>query len=175
MPELSEKISENKKSRGRPRCVAPHLEELYEMAGIGLDCKTRRGKVNRYYAMEALDALNHRPGLDWLFNSDDMRAGVGKVRWTILSELGRLREHDVIAEAAAFVCELKPTTAIAVSLIRRYRIGRSCPGTAFELREKLLAVVRTYQQTHPDMSSEKVLEAFGGAWDEVERAAKKGA
>src|ERR1035441_9352710 len=124
MAGLSEKYSENKTHRGRPRCFSEEFETTMTAIGIGINHTTRRGKVNRYYAQRALSALKDEPGLDWLFNFAQMKAGIGRVRWTILSELGRVQDLDTMLDMAEQLCGEKPKATVAVSMIRELRTDR---------------------------------------------------
>lgn len=167
MAGLSEKYSENKRHKGRPRCFPKEFEALWTGLGIGIDYGTRRGKLNRYYALTAMSALKDEPGLDWLYRWNEMQVGTGKVRWTILSELGRVRDPDTMRDMAREVCEQKPKAAVAVSMIRELRVGRVVPGSAAGLKAALHRTLDAWQMTHPEIRYDLMRDVLKGLWEEM--------
>jgi len=113
---MSKPISENfseKPKRGRPR----RFRELPDYIGT---CLTVRGKQNHAYAMRAMVVLNNTPH-NHLWNTEKIRDGTGKVKLTILAELGRFPDPDAMRKAAAFVCRLRMKTADAIDFLRKGR------------------------------------------------------
>ena len=99
--DISETVSEKPK-RGRPKINADGHED--HMRRIYHEVKTTRGIQNKIYASRTINVLleDQDPCLKWLF---DVEANV--VRATILTELGRLWDRDVILRIAKQICELK--------------------------------------------------------------------
>jgi hypothetical protein len=173
MAGLSEKYSENKRRRGRPRVFSEEVENLFTRLGIGGECLTRRGKLNWWHAQMAVSALKDAPGLDWLFNWDQMLAGTGKVRWSILSELGRIQNGDDMRALAAQVCEEKPKTVLAVSMIREFRTGTVVPASADGLKAALHRTLDAYQVIHPEISYRLMCDVLKGLWEEMKLGAAR--
>lgn len=90
------------------------------------DEPAERRRRNRLYALRAMDRLGllgeedliatlaGRPQLRWL--ADERGA-----RWTILTELGRIREPGAFEAAVGWVLETRPRTEEAKTEIRRLR------------------------------------------------------
>ena len=128
-----------------------------------MDCTTRRGKTNRWYGVNALSVLGDDPLCAWLGCSDMAALKAGKtvkVRWTILSELGRLRDPETIREVAHEICEWKPRAAEAVRWIREQRTGRALKPSVSELTDALLKVLNDYKTSHSGMSHRMVRDAL---------------
>ena len=157
-------ISENfsaKPKRGRPPAIEPTIDAGFRAAGLFTQYRTRRGAVNKYYGIVALDALKDAAGLTWLFTYDDMRrGGTCKVRYTILSELGRLRDPEMIRALAAQLCELKPTTTAAVARIRRFRTGKQAQASVDDLADRLCNVLDAYTDAHADLTHAMMRDAL---------------
>ena len=96
-----------------------------------------------------------------------MQAGIGKPRWTILSELGRVRDPDTVRDMAAQLCKEKPKAAIAVSTIRELRTGGVVPASATGLKAALHRTLDAYQMTHPDVRYDLMRDVLGGVWEEM--------
>ena len=163
MSGISGNFSEKRK-RGRPSAMEPTVEAGFRASGLFGQYRTRRGAVNKYYGIVALDALKDEAGLTWLFTYDDMRRGGNcKVRYTILSELGRLRDPEMIRGLAAQLCELKPTTTAAVAKIRRFRTGKQAQASADDLADRLCNVLGAYEEAHADATHAMMRDALAQA------------
>ncbi len=139
-----------------------------KLAGSG-GPKTSRGQQDRIYAGLVISDIVRRYGADprlgWLVNEET-------ARWSILAELGRLREqHDEEAfwEAVAWVLENQPKVKSAVAVLRRYRNGSSSPGSIEGLHRELVGRVNDYLRRHPDTPPEVIEEALRVTLDSVER------
>lgn len=155
---ISENFSE--KTIGRPRAFPREVEATMQAIGIGADATTRRGKVNRYYAHRAFGALFPAKEFSWLIDTEEhCRTGAAKIRWTILSELGRLQDPDTIRENARVICDQKMRTRDAVVLLRRLR-AKPKAGSILGLHEELLGVVNDYCLRHPGFTAHQILAAI---------------
>ena len=145
------------------------LENHLDGAGVfDSKTKTRRGRLNRYYALQAVRALMNRTGhieprFYWLVN----RKGT-TYRKTILAELGRLGDRETIREAAAVLCEIKPPTAAAVARVRRARLGDS-GGNSLDLANRLIATLNGYTQRYPLLKQTEILAAIDTVRRQVEQ------
>jgi hypothetical protein len=134
--------------------VAAYLGTLYPG-------QAPRQLIERHDAISALQALGWHgggrevsPDLRWLWNG-------GKMRMSILAELGRIEEPGAVLTIARQICELKPKAREAVAMIRRCRLGES-PLKDGGLTAELIRAVNAYLTRHPSMSWDDV-------WEEVTR------
>ena len=127
---LSENFSENQKpKRGRPRLVNSKLEDVYRS-----DCgsfTSARTVQNTHYRIRALTALGlfsepFPEAFRWLCDPSKQMKGQSArqgFRRTILSELGRFADDEVLRAYAELICTLKPKTQDAIQMLRRWRVG----------------------------------------------------
>jgi hypothetical protein len=100
-----------------------------------------------------------------------MNAGAGRLRHTIMSELGRIEDAQVMRAAAALVCANKPTAREAVVMLRRFRTGKESPGGAIGLTTALTACLNDYLARHPGTTWQVVRAAVENLADAVEEGA----
>ena len=162
---ISENVSE-KRRRGRPRRFAEGYEKGMEGTGLYGSGKTRRSRVNALYRQEAAWALLEAVGQDgngfgefsWLCNE-----GTGeplKEHKTILSELGRIEDSELLVEMARELCRLKPKTKDAVAMIRRVRSGEHKAGDALQLANEIIEALNGYMVRYPATLTADVLSAL---------------
>ncbi|HEU0177364.1 MAG TPA: hypothetical protein VFV58_24125 [Blastocatellia bacterium] len=138
------------KKRGRPRLLSPKEVEIVDSYASQ---STTRGKQNHYYYMLALATLpDSDPRFAWLWSGGEARA-------TILSELGRFRDQDVILKLALEICESKMTTRKAVRLLRECR-GVKLPAIRHKAANAIITTVNNYFKSHPDTTIEKMIDAL---------------
>jgi hypothetical protein len=179
---ISEAASE-KKRRGRPRMLSAFQET--HLKHVMNNLTTDRSRQNFTYAGDAFNVLGVGPGgrprqgyenLRWLADWDAVARGArGKVRWSILAELGRLTRvapDDVVYQVADQICGEKPCTKDAVAFIRRVRLGRSAPTVDGALVDRLAGCLDAYWNAHPDISTDVVLEAISELHAAVQSAAE---
>jgi hypothetical protein len=164
------------KKRGRPKAFPDELMKLYEAGGLFLDVGSERQRQNIAYRMRAAGLLKDDPErFGWLY---DLRAGQRgeKKAWkpTILSELGRIRDDEELKEVASEVCKLRPKTRDAVSMIRRYRTGKTAPVDVLGLTLRITDAIDEYVASHPDTTWRQVKEALKDAYDTVEACELRG-
>lgn len=168
MKRVSENFSEKQQSRrGRPRVLGKEYEEY--MRGLGhFRCSSRRGNVNESYFFEAIGTLwNHHPmGMEaaleayaWLGNptTSDQK---GRLKKTLLAELGRIKDPETIRAVALVICKLKPLATAGVQLIRRARLRRAPAADAYGLGHHLARCVDDYRAAHPEASYAMAAEAL---------------
>ena len=158
-----EAASENKRGRGRPSKFPAELLSAGEAQGV----TTRRGQQDRIYGALVISDIMERYGSDprrgWLVNEET-------ARWSVLAELGRLREQrgdDAFWEAVAWVLENRPRVKEAVAVLRRYRTGKSAPGSDIGLYRALVETIDAYRSRHPETGWDQVESAIRMARDAV--------
>ena len=108
---------------GRPRLLAPAYErELVSMAGVA----STHGAHGRHYAAVAARALFALDQPGWVPHEAAFAHFVkpnGDLKWSMLSELGRISDQPTLCAVARFVGEHRLPTRQAVTVIRRLRIG----------------------------------------------------
>jgi hypothetical protein len=128
-----ENFSETK--GGRPRLYRPggELVRIVSFACSGPNV-SERTRQNKFYQLKAMNALglNLDEGkpqpYPWLWGEPNVpRPGDHRVRWTVLAELGRIEDDELMRAVAARVCELKPMTREAVRMIWHFRMGGAKP------------------------------------------------
>jgi hypothetical protein len=130
---MSTGISENvskKEKRGRPRIVDSKLEEIYRN-DVG-SYTSRRTVHNVHYRVRAMSVLGlfDKPfpeAFRWLCDSSKQgikgQSDRQGYRSTIMAELGRFSDDEVLRAYAGVICELKPKTQDAVRFLRCWRLG----------------------------------------------------
>ena len=81
--------------------------------------------------------------------------------WEILTELGQFQDDDEIRETAIAICEHKLKSKEAVTLLRRWRNGKSASGDLTALAEEIAKVIRYYKLRYPDTTDQQVRWAYG--------------
>jgi hypothetical protein len=158
---ITENFSEKPK-RGRPRVLDDEYVRI--MRGIGcFESRVRRSNINEHFRMHAVGALlNHNP--------DGMDAGKAefaylihpateKMKATILTELGRLKDPDTIRACARVVCDQKMHTRKAVVRLRSVR-AKPKTGYVLDLCDELIAVVNDFLLRHPEFTFDQALDAI---------------
>lgn len=92
------------------------------------------------------------------------------MRRTLLAELGRLRDPEVIRETALELCERRPKTADGVLWVRRMRTGIRPQPDADRLANQICRLLDSYCSAHPGTGKQDMLAALKIACDAVERA-----
>lgn len=166
---LTEMFSENKTSpigeksdrRGRPRVLSPEVEAAFSAIGMFTECKTRRSRLNIYYRTKAMGVL--KEGFEWLFDGKKVAAGVQAWKPTILIELGRIEDEELMRAMAEQLCELKPSTRDAVLMVRRLRTGGLPAGDALQLANEIIATVNRYIRSHANVTKDDLRSALATA------------
>ena len=117
----------NKARPGRPRLLSPGYEdELARMAGVA----STHGAQGRHYATIAAWALFDLTQPGWSPRDEAFTHFVkrnGDLKWTVLSELGRIPNEQALRAVARFVGQQRLPTGQAVAVIRRIRVGDHSP------------------------------------------------
>jgi hypothetical protein len=170
---ISESVSEIQpgRKRGRPPVFREDEDDFIRSFFPGIT--TKRGRMNRNYSIRALQILDYAKPYQWLTSTPDhVNAGTGKVRFTLLAELGRISDEKLLREAAREICRLKPATAQGVSMIRALR-GRQMPGGTIGLTRAIVATVDRYLEAHRNTTMHMVFAALENARDAFAAASQK--
>jgi hypothetical protein len=108
---------------GRPRLLTPEYEdELARMTGVA----STHGAQGRHYATVAARALFDLEQPGWAPRDEAFTHFVkrnGDLKWTVLSELGRIPDDGRLRAVARLVGRQRLPTGQAVAVIRRIRTG----------------------------------------------------
>ena len=122
---------------GRPRLLSPEYErELARQAHVA----SMHGAKGRHYAMVAARALFDLDQPGWVPRDAVFAHFVkrnGDLKWSMLSELGRIDDEETVRAVARIVGRQCLPTARATALIRRIRIGERPPSSRSPDQEPL--------------------------------------
>lgn len=130
----------------------------------------RRQAITHILAGEGRQLIGGREDLAWLLESNRADAEAGRVG--ILAELGRLaqRRGDVEAlEAAAWCCRTRPSSKVAIRVLRGWRgapRGRRLD-VVHRLQSAIVAAVNEACAADPDLTPEAALLAAREALDAI--------
>jgi hypothetical protein len=165
-----ENISENKRKRGRPlKELYPGVtikDEIKKFGNLLGDIKSERGKINRIYQIKAHAALRDQDDncpIDGEFSfiiSCGDNLDLKTYKQTILQELGRLEDEDLIREVAREICKYKLSTGRAITYIRQFRTGSQSTGDTFKLAIELGKTVDEYKLKHSSVNDDMIRAAL---------------
>lgn len=159
-----ENFSENKRKRGRPPKMLDigktRKEYISKLAKEGMaEGKGERTKINNFYLHEA-QAVLWDSDFSYLIINDD-KTGTTKIKKrTILYELGRLEDPDIIRDVARVICENKLYTAEAVVYIRQHRTGGKPAGSNIDLARVIGKTIDEYMLKHSDVNEDMIRESL---------------
>jgi len=126
--------------------------------------KTERGLLNVAYRLRAVTSLMHIPECSWLYG--DKTAEKDTAKSTILMELGKIKDIDVMTATALILCQLKPKSKQGALMVRNIRLGKN-QGDIISLANEVIQAINGYMDRY-EMSSESVLEALQIAYQKTE-------
>jgi hypothetical protein len=126
--------------------------------------KTERGLLNVAYRLRAVTNLMHIPECSWLYG--DKTAEKDTAKSTILMELGKIKDIDVMTATALILCQLKPKGKQGALMVRNIRLGKN-QGDIISLANEVIQTINGYMDRY-EMSSESVLEALQVAYQKTE-------
>jgi len=126
--------------------------------------KTERGLLNVAYRLRAVTSLMHIPECSWLYG--DKTAEKDTAKSTILIELGKIKDIDVMTATALILCQLKPKSKQGALMVRNIRLGKN-QGDIISLANEVIHAINGYMARY-EMSSESVLEALQIAYQKTE-------
>lgn len=172
---ISENISEKPK-RGRPTVMGPMetrgLKSIYQ-AGP-------RTLLNRHYMLRAMAALEL--GRDMVADNPyrylfdiDVSNGLGKMRQTILTELGRVEDDHLMRKLADVICEGRMPTQKAIAFIRSVRFDGYAAPTARDgsehatiLANRIIETINLYARRY-GIDDEDATAALSVAYAQIEK------
>lgn len=166
---VSVESSESPRKPGRPRRLTATDEAFHRNLAPG---RSHRTHLEHFYSGRAVAALG--PDAVGLPEPYRWLLGEGKVRSTILAELGRIEDEELLRFVAAEVCRSRPSAREARERIRWIRTGRQTIGSCEGLLVALRGSLNRYLAGHRNMSlaaAEEALETLLG--DVREARAKK--
>lgn len=137
------------------------MASLLDSAWSDGGSRSHRHVINMGYHGRAFKALQDDPRFEWLWWG-------GRLRKTILAELGRVGDEDDIRALALTLCEQKPRTTDAIVRIRQWRLGRQEAGTADQLGDELCRAIDGYLARYPKTALATVIEALDATRDVVD-------
>jgi hypothetical protein len=163
---ISEAASE-KRRRGRPPVFDPGYRAA--IGSLFNEVKTHRGKTDCLYRQRAFNLLEKDGRFAWVADGAKARSGSPDA-WkpSILVELGRIPNDEDLKVIALRICELKPKTKEAVSMIRRFRLGREPKPDYLKLWRHLAAAVDAYRGRHPSTPKDDLIRALRDVADCIE-------
>lgn len=163
---ITENFSE-KPRRGRPPLHPPgYLEDLRRLHLV--EQNSIRGQQDALYRYDAQAVLwpkgeDREARLErfrWLYDHEaEAQQRPRPIRTTLLAHLGRLRDPELILQAADLLCEWRPKTAAGVAWLRRLRTGRPATGNAVDLANTLIAAFNGYMGRNPETGAATAVHA----------------
>lgn len=149
---ISETVADNHPNtkRGRPQRFTKASMDCFR--GLFPETKSQRGIMDMAYRIEAIRVLTKDDKDDrfhWLVDKAACIRGEDAWKPTILTELGRIEDEQVMKEIALRICELKPRNKEAVAIIRRYRSKDQGEGNCPAITNCIIGAVNAYLQRHP--------------------------
>ena len=159
-----ENFSENKRKRGRPPKMLsngkPRNEFISKLVKDGMSFgKCERTQINTFYLHEAQAAL-WDGDFSYLIVNDDKTATTKIKKRTVLQELGRLEDPDLIRDVAGAICEHKLNTMEAVTYIRQLRAGGKPAGSNLDLANVIAKTIDEYNLKHSAVNDDMIRESL---------------
>jgi hypothetical protein len=165
-----ENISEIKGKRGRPPkmlytgVTKNEMMSMYGNVGLFDEVKSERGKVNLCYMIHAHEALQDNNddcpiNGEFAFIISAVGSDVKEYKRTILQELGRLEDDDLIRAVAGEVCKSKMSTRRAIIYIRQFRSEKK-KGETLQLANEIIKILNDYDMKHSNVDYFLMLEAL---------------
>lgn len=115
----------------------------------------------------ALDVLHSDPRFDWLCHACAERQERVS-RSVILARLGRISDPEDIKALAEQLCECRPSTDVALSMIRRCRSQSHSPRDTIHLAKEIIRTINDFVASRPTANEHTVLKALRRAKRAVE-------
>jgi len=143
----------SEKKRGRPPIIDKDLDKLLPV--LFPDINNRRTYLNHYYMIKAI-AILQRNNLEmteceYLFGDPKGNPDNMKFKKTILTELGRFGDPDIIRECALHICRERMNTKTAVQRLRNVRAGKKNHSANSKLlASRLIKTINDFMEQYPD-------------------------
>ena len=144
-------ISENvSKKQGRPKMFSS--SELALARSLNPEVATEHQRQNVLYRQVAICVIDDDEQCRWLWDRASIMRGDGKMKATILSEPGRIRDHNLLLTTARLVSKTRWPTRRAVAAIRRVRGVRQELGSDADLVRAICSSINQYVDSHLDLA-----------------------
>ena len=159
-----ENFSKNTKKRGRPKKILDNgktFDEWILKAGLSKDEKSESWKINTYYTAVAQGALadengNHSVDGEFNFIIAVNNFEIVCYKSTILLELGRLEDEELIKGVARVICQNKLSTDDAITYIRQFRTKQIPAGDKEKLALSIGKAIDEYKFKHSNVDNEMI-------------------
>lgn len=156
-----EDSSETPRGRGRPRLMTATDEAFHRNLAPG---RSRRTHQEHFFLGRAVAAL----GIEGNRLAEPFAWLLGK--GTILSELGRIEDEELLRFVASEICRLRPKVREARERIRWVRTGRQTNGSLDGLLDALRASLNRYLASHRNVNLSAAEEALAALLGDVREA-----
>ena len=169
-------LQQNIISRMRGDAGLPELETVSKSEAFGSPeikallrqmnprVKTERGLLNVAYRLRAVTNIMHIPECSWLYG--DKTAEKDTAKSTILMELGKIKDIDVMTATALILCQLKPKSKQGALMVRNIRLGR-VKGDVYSLADEIINIINSYSNRY-QMSPDDLLQALQIAYRQTQ-------
>ncbi len=169
-------LQQNIISRMRGDAGLPELETVSKSEAFGSPeikallrqmnprVKTERGLLNVAYRLRAVTNIMHIPECSWLYG--DKTAEKDTAKSTILMELGKIKDIDVMTATALILCQLKPKSKQGALMVRNIRLGRG-KGDVYSLADEIINIINSYSNRY-QMSPDDLLQALQIAYRQTQ-------
>ena len=145
---ISESVS---KKRGRPRVFGDD-QVAFVKGFLNPDVRTHRQRQNVLYRQRATAVIDDDIQCNWLWDRESNRRGDGVMKATILSELERIPDPDLLLTVARMASKARWPTRKAVAAIRRVRGVRQKLGSDADLVKVICSAINQYVDGYYDLA-----------------------
>jgi hypothetical protein len=159
-----ENISENEKISGRSENTLNNGEtfnEWFSKMELSEDKISERSKISNFFIALAQGALGDETGKHPIAGEFDFIIAMNEnleivcFKRTILCELGRLEDKELIKGVARVICQNKLSTEDAITYIRQFRTQKP-KGDNVKLAKAIAIAIGDYKYTHSDVKREMI-------------------
>lgn len=137
------------------------FNEWVSKMGLSNNKIREKSKISNFYTAIAQSALEDEAGKHPIAGEFDFIIAMNEnleivcFKRTILCELGRLEDEELIRGVARVICQNKFSTDDAISYIRQFRTQKA-KGDNLKLAKAISIVIEDYRYTHSDVNREMI-------------------
>lgn len=137
------------------------FNEWVSKMGLSHDKISEKSKISNFYVALAQGALEYETGKHPIAGEFDFIIAMNEnleimcFKRTILCELGRLEDEELIKGVARVICQNKLSTDDAIAYIRQFRTQKS-KGDNIKLAKAIAILIEDYRYTHSDVNHEMI-------------------
>jgi hypothetical protein len=163
-----ENISENEKISGRSENTLNNGEtfnEWFSKMELSEDKISERSKISNFFIALAQGALEDETGKHSIAGEFDFIIAMNEnleivcFKRTILCELGRLEDKELIKGVARVICQNKLSTEDAITYIHQFRAQKP-KGDNIKLAKAIAIVIEEYRYIHSNVNREMIESAL---------------